>query len=213
MLSTVTFDIFHIQQSISSEPQAAYLLVGLGNPGREYRSTRHNVGFMVADEISTHLDIKIGRVQSNALIGQGVLGDKRIIIAKPQTFMNLSGQAVSSLIRFYKIPLDHILVMHDDLDLPFGTLRMRPEGGSGGQKGLGSIIEQLGTQAFPRLRVGIGRPPGRMQAADYVLQSFPSEDQVLLSGVLTRARDAALTFVRNGLEQSMNLFNGEAADA
>jgi PTH1 family peptidyl-tRNA hydrolase len=207
------FDLFHVQPVSAQEAKSPYLLVGLGNPGREYRSTRHNVGFMVVDEISTNLGINIGRVQSNALVGQGTAGDQRVILVKPQTFMNLSGQAVSALVRFYKLPLDHLLVIHDDLDLPFGSLRMRPAGGSGGQKGLASIIEHLGTQAFPRLRVGIGRPPGRMQAADYVLQTFSSEDQILFTGIVTRARDAALTFVRNGLEQSMNQYNGEAADA
>jgi PTH1 family peptidyl-tRNA hydrolase len=122
--------------------------------------------------------------------------------------MNLSGQSVGGLLRFYKIPIEQLLVIHDDLDLPFGTLRIRPSGGSAGQKGLGSTIERLGSQDFARIRIGIGRPPGRMDAADYVLQPFHSSEQQMLDSVLDSASDAALTFVREGLETAMNRFNG-----
>jgi PTH1 family peptidyl-tRNA hydrolase len=122
--------------------------------------------------------------------------------------MNGSGNAVRSLQRFYKIPLQQLLVVYDDVDLPLETLRLRAEGGSGGQKGMQSIIEQLGSEAFPRLRVGIGRPPGRMEAADYVLQDFPKSDKELIDLTLDRAVDAILTFVADGLDKAMNLFNG-----
>ncbi|NMB86914.1 MAG: aminoacyl-tRNA hydrolase [Chloroflexi bacterium] len=187
---------------------STFIVVGLGNPGREYKDTRHNVGFMVIDSISADLDIKISRVQSKALVGQGLVQGYKVILAKPQTYMNLSGQAVSGLLRFYKVPLDHLLVVHDDLDLPLGTLRMRPDGGSGGQKGLASIIQQLGTQAFPRLRIGIGRPPGRMPASDYVLQTFSSGDKETLQAVLDRAVAAANAFILHDLNYAMNQFNG-----
>lgn len=193
--------------SASNAPQM-FLLVGLGNPGRQYRETRHNVGFMVVDQIAKELNIKLGRVQSKAIMGTGEHAGNKIILAKPQTFMNLSGQAVAGLMRFYKIPISNLLVAHDDLDLPLGTLRMRPGGGSAGQKGLGSTIERLGTQEFPRLRVGIGRPPGQMDAAEYVLREIPSGDQEILRAVLERAAEAALVFIEYGLDEAMNRYNG-----
>ncbi|GAP06748.1 peptidyl-tRNA hydrolase [Anaerolinea thermolimosa] len=194
-----------------SEPEddvARYLIVGLGNPGREYQFNRHNIGFLLIDRLCRELLTTPGMVQSKAIIAKAQFAGKKIILAKPQTYMNLSGQSVSSLVRFYKIPNDHLLVAHDDLDLPLGTIRLRPGGGSGGQKGVSSIIQQLGTQDFPRLRIGIGRPPGRMDAAAYVLQDFNQEEREILPEVLDRAAKAALVFIENGLETAMNQFNG-----
>lgn len=200
--------IFHKDPVETAQPSSIFVIVGLGNPGREYRFTRHNAGFMVIDFLCESLGIKLSRMQSKALAGSGVLEGRKIILAKPQTFMNLSGQSVSGLVRFYKIPLSNLLIIHDDLDLPLGTLRLRPGGGSAGQKGLASTIQQLGTQNFPRMRVGIGRPPGQMVAADYVLQDFSSADRQTLSLVLDRAEQAARIFVTDGLEKAMNQFNG-----
>lgn len=191
-----------------AETGEVYLIVGLGNPGREYRANRHNVGFMAADALAEKLGAPLGKVQFKAIIGQGRCGERKVIVAKPQTFMNLSGQAVSALVRYYRVPLENLLVMHDDLDLPLGTLRLRPGGGSGGQKGLSSTMQQLGTQDFPRLRIGIGRPPGQMPAAAYVLQNFSAGDEELLQFVLGRAVEAALAFTERGLEYAMNHFNG-----
>lgn len=131
-----------------------------------------------------------------------------MILVKPQTYMNLSGQAVASLLRFYKIPLGNMLIIHDDLDLPFETLRLRPEGGSAGQKGLGSIIEKLGTEAFPRLRIGIGRPAGQMDSADFVLEDFPPAELQVLPQLLDRAAQAVLTFILSGIVTAMNQYNG-----
>ena len=187
-----------------------YIIVGLGNPGREYRETRHNIGFMLIDRLAARLDGSLRRVQSKAIIGSVTKNDNKIILAKPQTFMNLSGQAVQGLVRFYKIPLENLIIAHDDLDLPFGTLRIRPGGGAGGQKGIKSTIQHLGTQDFPRLRLGIGRPPGRMDAAAYVLQDFAKGDEQILSETLDRAVDAVLTFIDFGLDKAMNEFNGQA---
>ncbi len=186
----------------------SFLIIGLGNPGREYRSTRHNVGFMAVDGLCQAFAIRLARLQSKALVGTGNWNGRKIILAKPQAFMNLSGRPVSSLLRFYKIPLEQLLVVHDDIDLPVGTLRMRPGGGSAGQKGLGSIIAQLGTEAFPRLRIGIGRPPGQMDPADYVLEDFTSAEKELLPQVLSRAVEAAEDFIQYGLEHAMTAFNG-----
>lgn len=185
-----------------------FLLVGLGNPGREYRETRHNVGFMVIDRFAQEAGISLSRVQQKAIVGLGNVGDHKVLLAKPQTFMNLSGESVAALVRFYKIPLDQLIVVHDDLDLPFGTLRIRPDGGSAGQKGMQSIISRLGTQQFPRMRFGIGRPPGSKQGASYVLHSFSPEEKKELDYLLSRAADALKTFVVEGLEAAMNRFNG-----
>ncbi len=154
------------------------------------------------------LDVFLGKMQANALTATYKDTHNRIILAKPQTYMNLSGQAVSGLLHFYKIPTEQLLVIHDDLDLPFGSLRIRPAGGSGGQKGLGSTIDRLGTQDFARLRMGIGRPPGRMEASDYVLQPFSSSDNQMLDSVLDAAAEAALLFVHEGLDTAMNRYNG-----
>jgi PTH1 family peptidyl-tRNA hydrolase len=195
-------------ESIIGPENKSYLIVGLGNPGREYRETRHNAGYMVIDRLCADFDIRLSRLQSRALVGSGVWKGYKVILAKPQTFMNLSGQAVASLIRFYKLPLDHLLVIHDDLDLGVGTLRMRPGGGSAGQKGLASIIQQLGTEEFPRLRIGIGHPPGQMDTADYVLGNFYGSEKDLIATLLDRAVEAVEDFILNGLEHAMNQFNG-----
>jgi PTH1 family peptidyl-tRNA hydrolase len=184
-----------------------FLIVGLGNPGREYSQTRHNFGFMLIDRIALRLNARGMKIQSKAIVITAKYSDERLILVKPQTFMNLSGQAIQGLINFYKIPLDHLLVAHDDLDLPFCTLRIRPGGGAGGQKGIKSTIEQLGTPDFSRIRLGIDRPPGRMDAADYVLQEFSAKESQIVSETLDRAADAALAWISDGLNFAMNKFN------
>ena len=186
----------------------AYLIVGLGNPGREYSGTRHNVGFMAIDTLCQELGIRITRMQSRALVGNGLLEANKVILAKPQTFMNLSGQAVSGLVKFYKVSLEELIVIHDDIDLPLGTIRLRPSGGSAGQKGLASTMDYLGTNGFPRLRIGIGRPPGRMEAADYVLQNFAAGEQEILTEILERVSKAVQVFILDGIEAAMTQFNG-----
>ena len=184
-----------------------YLLIGLGNPGRDYKFTRHNIGFLIIDELSDRWSIKISQVKNKALIGSGLYNQSRIILAKPQTFMNLSGQSVVSLIKYYKLPIENTLIIHDDLDLPFGTLRMRPSGSAGGQKGILSVIQMLGSDQIPRLRIGIGRPPGRMDPVNYVLQRFSTHEEDILKDVIDRACNACQSFMENGIEQSMNRFN------
>jgi PTH1 family peptidyl-tRNA hydrolase len=191
---------------------APFLAVGLGNPGRDYRSNRHNVGFMLLDRLAARLGLTFSRYQFKALVTKGECQQQKLVLAKPQTFMNLSGQAVSALVRFYKVPMENLLVVYDDVDLPLGTLRLRPAGGSAGQKGMTSIIEKLGRQDFPRLRIGIGRPSGRMEAAAYVLQDFSTAETELLSITLDRAVDAVLTFVTEGLTMAMNRYNTATND-
>ncbi|MGB8981826.1 MAG: aminoacyl-tRNA hydrolase [Anaerolineales bacterium] len=185
-----------------------YLLIGLGNPGREYRDTRHNVGFMLIDRLIIRLNARGMKVQSKAIVTTAAYEERKLILAKPQTYMNLSGQSAQGLLHFYKVSMENMLVAHDDLDIPFGTIRIRPKGGPGGQGGMASTIEQLGTKDFPRLRIGIGRPPGRMDPSDYVLQNFSREEMKVLSEIIDRAADAALTFVMDGLNKAMNKYNG-----
>ena len=185
-----------------------YLIIGLGNPGREYRENRHNIGFMLVDRLAVKLNARFTRLQSKALVASTTHNERKIILAKPQTFMNLSGQSVQGLVHFYKLPLTNLLVAHDDLDLPPGTIRIRPDGGSAGQKGMSSILERFGTDEFPRLRMGVGRPPGQMAAPDYVLQDFSKGEMPTISETLDRAVEAVLTFVTEGLEMAMNKYNG-----
>jgi peptidyl-tRNA hydrolase, PTH1 family len=149
------------------------------------------------------------KMQSNAIVITAQYEERKLILAKPQTYMNLSGQSVQGLAHFYKIPLENLLVAHDDLDIPFGTIRIRPGGGPGGQRGMASTIEKLGTKEFPRLRMGIGRPPGRMDPKAYVLQDFSKEEMKLMPEVLDRSTDAAFEFIMKGLNAAMNKFNGD----
>jgi PTH1 family peptidyl-tRNA hydrolase len=197
-------------QNIDENPP--YLIVGLGNPGREYRKNRHNIGFMLMDRMAEHYGETFSRFEARSFVVKTKYKDHRLIFAKPQTFMNNSGQSVSSLVRFYKIPLVRVIIAYDDVDLPLGKLRLRPSGGSGGHRGMKSIIERLGTEDFPRLRIGIGRPPGRMEAADYVLQDFRDEELILLADILEGSAEAILTFITNGIDEAMNQFNTMVVD-
>jgi PTH1 family peptidyl-tRNA hydrolase len=163
---------------------------------------------MLVDRIAVRLNAQGMKVQSKAIVMTASYEGHKLILAKPQTYMNLSGQSVQGLAHFYKIPNENLMILSDDLDLPFGTIRIRSSGGPGGQRGLSSILEKLGTKDVPRMRLGIGRPPGRMDPADYVLQNFSKDESSLLSETLDRAADAALTFVTDGLEKAMNQFNG-----
>jgi peptidyl-tRNA hydrolase, PTH1 family len=195
----------------AAAPEAANenvtLIVGLGNPGREYASNRHNIGFLSADRWAATHTIAFNKVQHHAIIAQGRVENRRVIAAKPQTYMNESGRAVSALLRFYKVPVERLLVIFDDLDLPFGTIRLRAEGGAGGHNGMRSIMQHLGGNQFARLRLGIGRPPGRMDPAAYVLQDFSRAETAELGGLLDRAVDAIDVFTKEGITTAMNQFN------
>jgi PTH1 family peptidyl-tRNA hydrolase len=184
-----------------------FLITGLGNPGKEYRETRHNIGFMTVDRIAARLGVTFTRTKSKALITDARYQDHRLYLAKPQTFMNASGQAVSALLKFYKIPLKNLLVAYDDVDLPYETIRMKPSGGSAGHRGMENIIQQLGTEEFPRLRLGVGRAYGSKQAADYVLKPFSKEEYEFLTVYIDRAADAALTYITDGLQHAMTEYN------
>jgi PTH1 family peptidyl-tRNA hydrolase len=184
-----------------------YLIVGLGNPGREYAGNRHNVGFRSIDRLAAAHSLSFNRRQKRASIALGPVLQRAVVLAKPRTFMNKSGGPVAALARFYRVPCDRLLVVHDDLDLPLGTTRMRPLGGSGGHRGMRSIINCLGSRQFPRLRIGIGRPPGRMDPADYVLQDFSADEEILLDRTLEQATAAIETWLVEGVDEAMTRYN------
>lgn len=185
-----------------------YLIIGLGNPGREYHETRHNVGYMVLNKLANKLSIRFTRLQSKALVATFIDKERKLILAKPQTYMNLSGQSVKGLVRFYKLTLDHIVVIHDDIDLPLGTIRIKSGGGSAGQKGIASLMDHLGTDQFIRIRIGIGRPPGQLPVADFVLDKFTRDEADKISQTLDHGVNAALELLTHGLDVAMNKFNG-----
>lgn len=184
------------------------LIVGLGNPGAEYAEHRHNVGFRVAEALASAHSLIFARQKSmRARVAEGQIGARQVLLAKPQTFMNLSGKAVSRLSRAHEIPAERIMVVYDDLDLPLGRLRLRPEGGSGGHRGMRSIIDLLGTQEFPRLRVGIDRPSGSKDPAEYVLQAFDEDQQALVARAVARAVAAIECWLADGILAAMDRFN------
>jgi PTH1 family peptidyl-tRNA hydrolase len=189
-------------------PVSRAMVVGLGNPGTKYANHRHNTGFLVVDTLARAHGLAFARRRrTKAYVAEGRVGNQRLLLVKPQTFMNLSGKAVGRLSRVHGIQAECILVVYDDLDLPLGRLRLRSEGGAGGHKGMRSIIETLGTQSFPRLRVGIDRPPGRMDPADYVLQPFSSEEQACIDQVMERSVAAIECWLAEGIVAAMDEFN------
>ena len=188
-----------------------FLIVGLGNPGRKYRGHRHNIGFMAVDKLAAAHGITSSTVQHKAIVGDGRILSHPVIIAKPQTFMNNSGDSVGPLVRYYKVPPENILVVYDELDLPFGTVRLREKGGAGGHNGMKSIINHIG-QDFARMRLGIGRPPGQMPVPAYVLQDFKDNDLPILADVLDIAVRAMETFLTDGIQLAMSRHNGSVVE-
>lgn len=189
------------------------MIVGLGNPGPRYAANRHNIGFQCLEVFARRHAIPLDKMQNKAMVGQGWVsaGGRRakVLLVKPLTYMNLVGEAVAPQVHFYQVELEQILVIHDDLDLESGRLRMRPGGSSGGQNGIKSLIERLGSREFGRARVGIGRPPGRMDPAAYVLQDFTPVEEALFGPLRERVADAAETWLFEGMEAAMNRFNGD----
>ena len=188
-----------------------WLVVGLGNPGREYAANRHNVGFMVADLLASRMGAKFGRSKrSHADVAEGRLGfgGPKLILAKPLTFMNLSGAPVSQLAQFFKVPLENVVAVHDELDVPFGQIRVKRGGGEGGHNGLRSMSKSLGTKEYARVRFGIGRPPGRQDPADYVLSDFGAAERKELDFLVDRAADVVEAVVAEGVEWAQNKYHG-----
>jgi len=183
------------------------LVVGLGNPGPRYAGNRHNIGFLVADELAARMDGKFKSHRSGADIVEGRVGEQRIVLAKPRSFMNVSGGPVVGAVRFFKLDPEDIVVIHDELDLPFGTIRLKFGGGENGHNGLRSITKSLGTRDYYRVRFGVGRPPGRMDPADYVLRDFSSAELKDIAYLIDRCADAVEALVRVGIESAQNTFH------
>ena len=188
----------------------SYLIVGLGNPGPKYEMTRHNAGFLAVDLLALQEHVDIKKLKFHALVGDVRLGGERCLLMKPQTMMNLSGDAVAEAANFYKIPPERIIVIFDDISLPVGRIRVRKNGSAGGHNGIKSIISSLGTDAFPRVKVGVGdKPHPDYDLADWVLSNIPKEDQEAFQTALHHAAEAALCIVENGTEKAASAYNGK----
>jgi len=183
------------------------LIVGLGNPGPAYAATRHNVGFWVVDRLARTLRIPIEKAKWKGLVGEGRVGEETVILLKPQTYMNASGESVAEAMRFYKLAPENLLVIYDDMDLPLGTLRLRMKGSDGGHRGLRSIIAHLGTQEIPRIRIGIGRPAPGVSVTDHVLSPFAPEEREAAEAAAARAAEAAAAWLTEPFDRVMNRFN------
>lgn len=185
-----------------------YIIAGLGNPGREYEGTRHNVGFQVIDAIAWKYNIEMGTRKHRAFMGKGIIGGHKVILAKPQTYMNLSGESIKSLVDYYKIdPEQELLVIYDDISLGVGQLRIRGRGSAGGHNGVKSIISHLGGEIFPRIKVGVGNKPHRLDLADYVLGRFTRAESEVMEACLSEVEQAIQLYLEAGLQPAMNEFN------
>ncbi len=187
-----------------------FLVAGLGNPGGEYESTPHNMGFLVVDRLAARHGIRVTRPESQALAGQGTIAGKPVLLAKPQTYMNLSGVSVKPLMDKYEIPPAELILIYDELDLPWGTLRVKPKGSPAGHNGAKSVIAKLGTQEFPRVRLGVHPGHPLQSGADYLLSRFSRRQTEELDAFIDRAADAAESIIAEGVEMSMTRFNGRA---
>ena len=186
-----------------------WILVFLGNPGQKFDGSRHNVGFMTEQVLEKRLNVRADRLRFKALTAQAVLGGERVLLMKPQTYMNLSGEAVQPAAAFYKVPPERVLVVSDDVSLPLGKLRIRASGSAGGHNGLKDIILRLGTDAFPRVKIGVGAPPNKdYDLADWVLSGFHGQDAAEIAAATERAADALEAIISEGVERAMNRFNG-----
>jgi PTH1 family peptidyl-tRNA hydrolase len=184
-----------------------YLVIGLGNPGPEYENTRHNLGFKVVDELAARLGIKTLKEKHHSFIGEAKIGDHKVILAQPQTFMNDSGPAVRGLLQWYKLDIKDLIVIYDDVDLEVGQLRIREKGNAGGHHGVESVIASLGATEFARVRIGIGRESMTGDVSDYVLQRIPPAQREALDAAIISAAEAVEEIIKNGLAKAMNQFN------
>ncbi len=184
-----------------------FIIIGLGNPGKKYENTRHNVGFDTVELLSRRHGITITKLKHKALLGDGKISGKRVILVKPQTFMNLSGESVREILEWYKVPVKNIIIIYDDIDLPAGKLRLRPKGSAGTHNGMRSVIYQIESDEFPRIRIGVGGPPEGWELADYVLSKLSGEDKKKVEEAIVYAADAVEEIVKSGIDVAMNKFN------
>lgn len=186
-----------------------YIITGLGNPGKEYEGTRHNAGFMAIDHLADKYQISMDTRKHMAYLGKGIINGQKVILAKPQTYMNLSGESIRSLVDYYKIdPEEELIVLYDDISLDPGNIRIRAKGSAGGHNGIKNIIAHLGTQEFPRIKMGVGDKPPRMDLADYVLSRFSKEDREKMEQAFKDAAEAVEVMITEGADAAMNRFNG-----
>ena len=203
------FDLFKKIEKKEDTSPVSFIISGLGNPGREYESTRHNVGFLAVDYIAESVGVKIDRAKFHALVGEGKIGDKRVLFMKPTTLMNNSGVAIGEAAAFYKIPAENVIVLHDEISFEPGVIRIRRKGSAGGHNGLKSIIAHLPGEDFPRIKIGVGKKPNpQYDLADWVLSHFTAQEEKALQPALERAADAALAIMDHGIYESANRFNG-----
>lgn len=184
-----------------------YVIAGLGNPGNRYDNTRHNVGFEAIDYLASKHNISLTKLKFKALYGEGYIEGKRVLLVKPQTFMNLSGESLRDILDWYKLPVNNLIVLYDDIDLDTGKLRIRPKGSAGSHNGMKSIIYQLQKDSFPRVRLGIGKPPVGWDLADFVLSKFSADDRKLINDCVIRSAEAISLFLKSGIDSAMNTFN------
>ncbi len=182
-----------------------YIIAGLGNPGKEYTSSRHNSGYMALEYLAEKLSVKLNKLKFNSVYGDTSINGEKVMLVKPVTYMNRSGIAIAEIVKFYKIPIENLIVIYDDIDIPLGTLRIRPCGSAGTHNGMKSIVESIGSE-FPRIRIGIGRND-EMDLADYVLQKFSSSEKDIVSPIIEKAAEAALEIIENGIDSAMQKFN------
>ena len=187
-----------------------YIIVGLGNPGKQYQQTRHNVGFIAVDEIAKRLSIKMDKLKFKSIIGEGRAGNEKIVLAKPQTFMNLSGQAVVELMNYYKVPRENLIVLYDDIDIDVGKLRIRLKGSGGTHNGMRNIIYLLGYDDFPRFRIGVSKPKNpNYDLANYVLGKFDKSEIIDIINAIETTAEAVIYAVENTVDKAMNKYNGK----
>ena len=184
-----------------------YVVVGLGNPGKQYENTRHNVGFNVIDILAKEYDISVTKIKHKALIGEGRIGSEKVLLVKPQTYMNLSGESIKEAMAFYKIKSENIIVIYDDIDIEPGIIKIRKKGGPGGHNGMKSVISEIDTQNFPRIRIGIGKPENKGQLIEYVIGKMPQTDKDILEKATILGKEAILEIIKNGVDIAMNKFN------
>lgn len=183
------------------------LIIGLGNPGDEYKRTRHNTGFMVIDELASACSIAVNRKRYKAHIGEGSINDVRVVLGKPQTFMNLSGDPVALMLKGFNLSADDLIIIYDDMDMDIGRIRIRDKGSHGGHRGVRSIIDAIGTDSFVRIKIGIGRPRAGMDSSDYVLTNFKKDELPILKEAIMRASDALSFLIKNNVAAAMNRYN------
>lgn len=185
-----------------------YLIAGLGNPGKQYEMTRHNIGFHTIDYMADKLGIKMTKLKYKAIYGEGTIGSEKVLLVKPQTFMNLSGESIVEFVRFFKIPVENVIIISDDISLDVGRIRVRPKGSAGGHNGLKSIIYMLNSDAFPRVRIGVGEPKHKdYELVDFVLGKFTKEEIPVLEDAIVKADGAVGEIIRRGVDSAMNKYN------